>query len=203
MNQPTAADDLKPEFWEQRYQAGTPRWDLGQASPALVDWLDHSLPPTGKAIVLGCGRGHDALYLAKAGFEVWGVDYAPSAIAAATAKAQQQQIAVHFVQRNIFDLVPAFSHQFDYVIEHTCFCAIDPGLRSHYVELVYQLLKPQGQLIGVFFTHSRPGGPPYGATVADIRACFGQRFTLSLIEPVAHSVPARQGEEHFGIFVRD
>ncbi|NJL85672.1 MAG: methyltransferase domain-containing protein [Leptolyngbyaceae cyanobacterium SM1_1_3] len=205
-NQPFVPHDseLKPEFWEQRYQAGTPRWDLGQPSPALVDWLQRSeLLKPGKAIVLGCGRGHDALLFAESGFEVWGIDYAASAIADAKAKAQQRQLSAHFLQRDIFALVPEFDNQFDYVIEHTCFCAIDPSLRSQYVDLVYQLLKPQGRLVAVFFTHNRAGGPPYGTTVAEIQTLFGQRFQICSIEPVKNSVPARHGEEHLAVLQRN
>ena len=55
------------------------------------------------------------------------------------------------LQRNIFDLVPEFQNQFDYVIEHTCFCAIDPSLRPNYVELAAQLLQPQGGVAGGIF----------------------------------------------------
>lgn len=197
-----AADSLRPAFWEQRYQAGAPRWDLGQPSPAFVAWFRQVMPPPGRAIFLGCGRGHDALFFAENGFEVWGVDYAPSAIAAARASAEQRQLTAHFIQRDIFDLVPEFAHQFDYVVEHTCFCAIDPSLRSQYVELVYQLLPPQGQFLAVFFTHSRGGGPPYGTSAAEIRDRFSSHFTVSTLSPVKNSVPARQGEEHLALMQR-
>ncbi len=146
------------DFWESKYQAGDTRWDLGKAAPPLVSLLSSpDAPIPGKTVVLGCGRGYDALLLASYGFDVIGVDFAPSAIAAAKSSATAANLSVKFLQRNIFALAAEFSNYFDYVLEHTCFCAISPELRPEYLNLVISLLKPQGKLIGVFFTHNRPG----------------------------------------------
>jgi SAM-dependent methyltransferase len=187
--------------WEQRYQDENTPWDLGQPAPPFVSLLQSSeAPQPGRALFPGCGRGHDALWFAENGFEVVGVDFAPSAIAAATATAQAQQLPAQFLQRDFFDLTPEYAQQFDYVVEHTCFCAIDPELRSAYVNVVRELLKPGGELIGLFFTHGRSGGPPYGSTPADIRNYFTPSFTLQSLVPVTNSVPSRQGEEHLGRF---
>jgi len=188
-------------YWEQRYQEGSTRWDLGQAAPPLQAWLLASDDlPRGRTIVLGCGRGYDAVLFAQHGFEVTAVDFAPSAIAATTALAAANHLPMQILQRDIFDLVPEFSGCFDYVVEHTCFCAIDLSLRPQYVDLVRSLLKPGGYLLGLFFTHDRPGGPPFGSTPDDIRQSFTPTFEILSLDPVQNSVPDRQGEEHLGWF---
>ena len=198
---PSSEDRLNPEFWEHRYQEGTTRWDLGQAAPPLAHLLTQpDAPEPGRAIALGCGRGHDALLFARHGFEVLGVDYAPSAIAAATAAATAQELPAQFIQRDIFELLPEYAGQFDYVIEHTCFCALEPDLRDRYVDLAASLLKPDGKLLGLFFTHDRPSGPPYGSTPEEIRQHFERQFEIASLAPTPHSVPSRQNEEHLGIF---
>lgn len=192
-----------PDFWESRYQGKTTRWDLGEATPPLVSFLNSSeSPKPGRTVVLGSGRGYEALLFARAGFEVVGVDFAPSAIAASKALAQNAGIEAQFLQRDIFELPQEFPHDFNYVIEHTCFCAIPPEQRPDYVQLVHTLLKPQGELIGVFFTHNRGGGPPFGSTPEEIRQLFQDRFEILTLEPVTNSVPSRQGEEHFARFRR-
>lgn len=190
------------DFWENRYQEGTTRWDLGQAAPPLVSLLSSPAlsPPSGRVAVLGCGRGYDALLFAAHGFEVMGFDFAPSAIADATALAQAAGSSAQFLQRDIFDLPAEFSSCFDYVVEHTCFSAIDPDKRPAYVQLVRSILKPQGEVIGIFFTHSRPGGPPFGVTPAQIRQYFETDFEILSLVPVTNSVPERRGEEHLGRF---
>lgn len=192
---------LSADAWEHRYQEGTTRWDLGQSAPAFVDlFQSEAAPQPGHVIVLGAGRGHDARLFAQHRFEVTAVDFAPSAVAAMAHEVELTGLPLRPLQRNIFDLVPEFENQFDYVVEHTCFCAIDPSLRANYVELVARLLKPQGELLAVFFTHSREGGPPYGVTPEGVKALFEPHFGVESLVPVANSVPSRRGEEHFGQF---
>lgn len=198
MTTPPTDTPLSAAAWERRYQEGTTRWDLGQPAPGFQALLQRTPPPPGKAIVLGAGRGHDALWFAQHGFDVTAVDFAPSAIQALDQRSQAAGLSLTLLQRDIFDLLPDLAGQFDSVIEHTCFCAIDPSLRSAYAQLAADLLAPGGELLAVFFTHSRGGGPPFGSTVADIREVFTPRFEIVTLEPVANSIPSRQGEEHFG-----
>ncbi len=189
-------------YWEQRYHEGSDRWDLGQPAPPFVSWLESDTTnlPRGKTAVLGCGRGHDALLFANYGFEVIGFDFAPAAIAAATSLAATSNSSAQFLQRDIFDLSLEFPNHFDLVIEHTCFCAIAPEQRAAYVQLVHHILRPQGEFLGLFFTHDRPGGPPFGTTPSEIQQYFKPKFEILSLAPVTHSIPERQGEEHLGQF---
>lgn len=194
-----AADELNSGFWEEKYQAGTTRWDLGQPAPPFISLLDSpDAPLPGRIAVLGSGRGHDALYFAAHGFDVVGFDYAPSAIAAAMTLAKQQGLTAQFFQRDIFSLSTDFANSFDYVLEHTCFCAIALKHRPAYVQLVRSLLRPQGELVALFWTHARSGGPPFGTTLEEIRRLFAADFEISALEPVTNSVAARAGEEYLG-----
>jgi SAM-dependent methyltransferase len=191
----------EPSYWEQRYQEQATRWDLGQAAPAFVSLLNSEKKPNpGRTAVLGCGRGYDALLFAAQGFEVVGFDFAPSAIAQAISLAQATNSTAEFLQRDIFELATEFPQDFKYVVEHTCFCAIPPEQRGKYVQLVRSLLQPQGELIALFFTHTRPGGPPFGSTPAEIQQYFEADFEILFLEPVCNSVPSRQGEEYIGRF---
>jgi SAM-dependent methyltransferase len=186
--------------WEERYQSQTPPWDLGEAAPAFKSLLNsENKPEPGKTAVLGCGRGYDAVLFAEFGFEVIGFDFAPTAITDSISLAQKSQITAQFLQRDIFDLKTEFPQQFDYVVEHTCFCAIPLERRTEYVQLVRSILRPNGKLIALFFTHNRPGGPPFGSTPAEIRQYFEADFEFLFLDPVVNSVPSRQGEEHLGL----
>lgn len=186
--------------WEKRYQSQTTPWDLGEAAPAFKSLLNsENKPEPGKTAVLGCGRGYDAVLFAEFGFEVIGFDFAPTAITDSITLAQKSQITAQFLQRDIFDLKTEFPQHFDYVVEHTCFCAIPLERRTEYVQLVRSILRPNGKLIALFFTHNRPGGPPFGSTPAEIRQYFEADFEFLFLEPVVNSVPSRQGEEHLGL----
>ena len=202
-----------PDFWAQRYQTQTTGWDLGQTAPPLADFLPRNLAaPPGRAIVLGCGRGYEVIALAKLGFAVVGVDFAPEAIAAATTLAQDalsqdafsptQGMTAEFWQQDIFELLPDGAQQFDLVLEHTCFCALNPQRRAAYGELVAQLVRPQGHFLGLFWPHDRPGGPPFGSTLAEIRALLDPHFIpLSAYCPT-NSVAQRHNEEYLYYGVR-
>ena len=190
-----------PEFWEDRYQEGTDRWDLGQAAPPFVRLLNGiDAPPPGAIAVLGSGKGHDALLFAERGFEVTGFDFAASAIAHATETAQTRGLSAQFLQRDIFELGQEFADRFDYVLEHTCFCAIDPAQRSDYVNVVRSILKPQGQLIALFWAHTRLGGPPYGADPDEVLRQFTPSFEPVVFEQTQDSIASRQNEEYLARF---
>jgi methyl halide transferase len=195
-------NDLTPDnpmFWELRYQSQNTSWDLDQPAPPFVDLLAQQPFPPGKTAVLGSGLGHDAALFGKAGFEVTGLDYAPTAIEAAQARYGQW---VKFVQTDIFNLPQALIGQFDYVIEHTCFCAIPLQQRQAYVQSVYQLLKPQGKLIGLFFAHHEEGGPPFKTDEAELRTLFSPYFEIQSLAQAQNSTAKRQGEELLAIFQR-
>src|SRR5258706_9071309 len=46
----------------------------------LVHWVDEKLVSPGRAVDLGCGNGRNAIFLARRGFVVDGVDYSQRAI---------------------------------------------------------------------------------------------------------------------------
>lgn len=188
-----------PEYWEQRYQEKSDRWDIKQAAPPFATLLQSTTaPPPGRMAVLGCGRGYEALLFAAHNFEVIGFDFAASPITEACSLAETSQSSAKFLQRDIFDLPAEYENYFDYVLEHTCFCAIDPAQRPAYVQLTKSILKPQGEIIGLFFTHNRPGGPPYGVTTKEICNYFGTDFQILSLEAATNSIPERQNEEHLG-----
>lgn len=188
-------------FWEKHYQEGTTPWDLQQAAPPFVSLLKSSVAPSpGRIAVLGCGRGSDALLFANYGFEVIGFDFIDTAINDAENLAKATNSKAQFLQRDIFNLSTEFASSFDYVLEHTCFCAIDPSQREDYVRVVQSILKPNGKLIGLFFTHNRPGGPPFGITTDEIKSYFHKDFEIISLVPVTNSISRRQGEEHLGQF---
>lgn len=204
-----------PTAWESRYRDNRTRWDLGQPSPLLVARWQRAIaadpapfPTRGRAIVPGCGRGHDALFLAECGYDTVGVDFAPSALAAARDRAAslperhtaRQPLAVEFWERDIFDLATTSRHQFDLWFEHTCLCALHPDRWPDYAALARSCLKPGGHLLGAFFTHGRPGGPPFGCTAADLQRIFEPHFHILALEPAAESTERRQNEEHWGHF---
>lgn len=191
------------DFWSARYETQNTPWDLSGPSPHFVALLNDkpSFLTPGKMAVLGSGRGHDAAYFADAGFEVTGFDYAPQAVAMAT---KLYGGKVQFKVADIFDLASPGNPdagQFDYVLEHTCFCAIDPERRTAYARSVETLLKPDGYLIGILWEHSNTDGPPFSTSKAEIETVFGQGFDCVSVTD-CKAVDGRGGVERLVILRR-
>lgn len=183
------------DFWSGRYQRCETPWDLGQVAPPFVetaDALKAQIGPGAKVCVVGCGRGHEAAFFAEAGFTVTGLDFSPLAVAEATRLYGHQ---VQFVEADLFNLPKSLHHQFDAVIEHTCFCAILPSRRPDYVRAIETLLKPGGTFLGLFFCHTEPDGPPYGSTEAELETLFCPPFTWESAHTPTNSTEARAGDE--------
>lgn len=189
--------------WEAQYQKGEMPWEKGAPSPGLVDFLTAECV-TGRVLVPGCGLGHDVRALAAQGAEAVGLDIAPSAVEAA--RRVPPVANERFELGNLFDLPPEMRGAFDWVWEHTCFCAIDPSMRVAYVEAVHGALKPGGHLLAVFYLdpgNTTPGeGPPFEVSVAELDRLFLQRFELIREWLPAKAYPGREGREWMRVLRR-
>ena len=168
-----------PDFWEACYETGMDGWDLGGPTP-VFQRLALELSK-GRICVIGCGRGYDAVTFALAGFDVTAVDFTNNAVEATKANAQSSGVKIEVIKHDIFDLPEELHGSFDYVMEYTCFCAITPSRRFEYDRVVWQLLKPEGKLLGLFLPLDKEveeGGPPWGVSVPELKQLFGLHWTL-------------------------
>jgi 2-polyprenyl-3-methyl-5-hydroxy-6-metoxy-1,4-benzoquinol methylase len=184
---------MSRDYWEQRYQAEDMPWEKGEPSPGLVDFLAaHPELPRGTVCVPGCGSGHDVREWAKAGFSAFGYDLAPSAIRLATEKTSSAGLTAKFQLADFLRDDPP--SRFDWLFEHTLFCAIDPGARDEYVRAVLRWLKPDGQYLAVNYFIPDEDGPPFGTTREEQWKRFSSHFDL-VKDWVPRSYPNRTGLE--------
>jgi SAM-dependent methyltransferase len=184
---------MSRDYWESRYQTGDTQWEKGAPSPGLVDFLAaHPELPRGKVAVPGCGTGHDVRAFAKAGFDAFGFDLAPSAIRLAEEKTRAAGLSAKFVLADFLRDTPP--QKFDWLFEHTLFCAIQPGERDEYVRAARRWLKPDGIYLAVNYFIPDTDGPPFGVGRAEIWKRFAPHFEL-LAEWTPRSYPNRTGLE--------
>ena len=184
---------MSQAYWEHLYQVGDMRWDKGAASPGLVDFLSSQRHLTGETVcVPGGGTGHDAGEWARAGFRVYGYDIAPSAIRLSQERAAANGWHAEFRLADFLRDEPPF--QFDWLFEHTLFCAIQPKERELYVQAALRWLKPGGQYLAVNYFIPDTEGPPFGTTREEIIRRFSPGFQL-LADWVPRSHPNRTGLE--------
>src|SRR5215475_9165183 len=115
--------------WEQRYQTNDMPWEKGEASPGLVDFLvAHPELVRSRVCVPGCGTGHDVRAWARAGFQAFGFDIAPSAIRLSRERTREAMLTAQFQRLDFLRVAPP--RRFDWIFEHTLFCAIQPVERD-------------------------------------------------------------------------
>ena len=181
--------------WEAAYRLRETPWEKGKPHPALVDFLAENGALTGEIFVPGCGSGHDVRALSTPANHVLGVDLAPFAIAKAGASPKIAN--EEYLLADLFALPAELNGRFDFVFEHTCFCAIDPTRRPQYVETIVRLLRPGGKLIAIFFInpdHDDPG-PPYGVRRLELEKYFGGNFSVEREWIPERTHAGREGRE--------
>jgi SAM-dependent methyltransferase len=182
--------------WEQNYVEGHTPWNKGKASPPMMEWVSQN-QPQGRALVPGCGVGHDVVMLVDAGLDAHGLDIAPTAIAMAQAAYPDQ--ANRFVLGDLFATPLEWQGSFDFVFEHTCLCALPPEWRQRYRDAVAKLLKPGALLIGTWFVNPEmdPGesGPPFGISPEELTALFAEQFEVVESYTPEAAYPGREGRE--------
>jgi SAM-dependent methyltransferase len=182
--------------WDAHYRSGEMPWEKGGASPALLEAL-RRVPVRGQVLVPGCGLGHDVRALAAIGAEVLGLDIAPSGVAAA--ESQPRVGSERYLLGDFFALPAELVGRFDWIWEHTCYCAIDPARRGDYVASAARALRPGGEYLGVFYVD--PGqtwpsdGPPFETTLSALDALFSREFDLLAEWSPARAYPGREGRE--------
>jgi SAM-dependent methyltransferase len=174
-----AIADGRPTAWfDELYAEGVAGsvgmpWDRTDAQPELVEWWDregHELP-RGRAVVVGCGLGADAEFLARQGFATTGFDVAPTAIG--EARRRNPDSAVDYRVESVLDLPPDLVGVFDLVVEIFTLQALPDPPRTKAAAAVASLLAPGGTIVLVAFRSTGDGpadGPPFPLTHADLAA---------------------------------
>ncbi len=189
--------------WDERYRKGEVFWDKGAPAPAMKQYLErHEV--RGRALVPGCGRGHEVALAVKLGLDATGLDIAPTGVAEARAK--YPHLAERFVTGDLFDPPEAMRGAYDVVLEHTCMSALPPTMRADYRRGIDLVLRRGGLLIGVWFINPDldPGeeGPPYPFSVADLTALFAEGYEIvdDYVPDVAFG--GREGRERVRVLRR-
>lgn len=182
------------KFWSNIYQNENPGWELNEPAPALKDMLPRLKLPKSRILILGCGSGNDAAYFAEQGHVVTGVDISPEALQRAKDK-YSHLTNIHWVLGDLFKLGREHEQAYDLIFEHTCFCAIDPTLRTDLIKAWKRYLAPGGFLLGVFFAMEKKSGPPFGATEWELRERLKKSFQFVFWGRWHQSIDRRNGKE--------
>ncbi len=185
---------MNKAYWEQRYADKNTGWDVGYATTPIKTYIDQLTHKELKILIPGAGNGHEAAYLHSQGFtNITVVDIAEQPI------------------QNLLERVPDFPKSkvkvmdffdlkgsFDLILEHTFFCALPTDFRANYVQKMFDLLEPNGKLVGLLFDIPlTENSPPFGGNETLYRQLFSSHFQIDILETAHNSIKPRKERELF------
>ena len=185
-----------PKYWDNKYINNEDQWDLNQPTPIFINW-SKTLKDKKKILIPGAGKGHDAIYLAGKGHDVYAVDFSIQATDYIRKAAQNKNVKVNVINKNLFSLNKYYNF-FDIFLEYTFYCAISPSERSRYIKESYKLLKDDGQLVGIFLPLNKnisEGGPPFSVNIAETINKFSKYYKLLECYKSTNSIKSRVDNE--------
>jgi len=167
--------------FEASYIEGSPPWDIGRAQPELVR-LAEGARITGRVIDVGCGTGENALYLAKLGLDVVGVDGSREAIRQARDKANSRGISITFDLADVLEL-DDYRDSFDTATDSGVFHVFEDDDRPRYERSVHGVLHPGGRLFLLCFSDRQPGDwGPRRVSQQELRDTFASGWHMDSID---------------------
>lgn len=168
-------------------QGSKPPWDYGGPRPQLVEWAEaRDLVGGGrKALVVGCGYGADAEFLAQLGFRTTGFDFAPTAIAAARRKHPASEVS--YAVADVLNLPREWQLGFDLVVESLTVQSMPLEQHTAAAQNIAALVAPEGTLLVLATTRdegSELKGPPWPLTRAELEEFADGDLTLCRVERI-------------------
>lgn len=128
--------------------------------PALFLVGNIELLPKGKALDIALGSGHNAVYLARMGFEVKGIDISPEAIRKALQLAQESGLSIqteiadleggYQISRDTYDVIICFHY-----LQRSLIPQLKDGLHKGGIVVYETFIVDQAELFG------KPRNPNY------------------------------------------
>jgi hypothetical protein len=110
----------------------------------------------------------------------------------------------------VYEVIDFFSfapkERFDFVWDYTFFCALDPGKRVDWGEMMRRLIKPGGLLATLLFPFEDPisdrEGPPWPINAALVKSQIDDAFEELEVREVENTHAGREGRERLALWRR-
>jgi SAM-dependent methyltransferase len=170
------------ERWDARYRGdGPPPWDIGRPSSELKQAVEDRVIRPCRAVVLGCGTGTNAIYLASKGFDVTGIDIAPTALNLCRKKAEEAGEKVQWLLADV--LAPPELEPFDFIYDRGCYHGVRRQNATGYVQSVRKLSHAGTRILILAgcANEERRYGPPR-VKEEELRGDFSEAFDFQWLK---------------------
>lgn len=164
---------FEPLYAAAAHGNGVVPWDRNAPHPLLVEWVEQrNLDGHGKrALVVGCGLGDNAEYLAALGFDTVAFDISATAIRSAQQRFPDSQVT--YCTADLFHPPAGWNEHFDLVVEIYTVQALPESYHREASHHVGQMVVPGGTLIVIMAAREEADkrqGPPWPLTRAELEA---------------------------------
>jgi len=177
-------------------------WDRPAPTALLVDWAARTgLSGDGRsALVVGCGLGRDAEFVAGLGFATTAFDISETAIRVAAER--HPGSPVDYRVADLLNLPARWRQAFDLVVESNNVQALPRSLRAQATTAVAGLVAPGGTLLvlAAAATPSAQQGPPWPLTREEVSAFATAGLREEAVELLA--APADPQVKHWRSVLR-
>jgi SAM-dependent methyltransferase len=137
-------------------------WDRGAPHPLLVEWARaRGLEGRGRrAVIVGCGFGESAEYVAGLGFVTVAFDIAATAVR--SARRRFPDSTVEYLTADLLDPPAEWHEAFHLVVEIMTVQALPDATRPRAIAAVTDLVAPGGTLIVIAVSRDEEDGPVEG-----------------------------------------
>jgi len=190
-------DKIMDDIYKKMPEEKIP-WVLDKVPDLLIDLIETGKIETCKTIDLGCGFGNYAIYLAKKGFDVTGVDISPEAIKIARERAEKEKVNCNFIVADVLgNITEKIETKFDFAYDWEFLHHVFPEDRERYIKNVYRLLNQSGKYLSVCFNEEDQafGSPKkyrktnigtilYFSSEDEVKKLFGRYFKILWLKKV-------------------
>ncbi len=132
----------------------TPPWDIKAPKESVITWHTRGWI-SGAVLDIGCGLGDNAIYLARKGHQVTGLDISPAALITAEQRRKDAGVAVTFAVADATTL-DGYTDTFDTVIDIAMFHCLDDAAKRSYATAVHRATKSGASLLLSCFSDANP-----------------------------------------------
>jgi cyclopropane fatty-acyl-phospholipid synthase-like methyltransferase len=155
-------------------------WDTGETPPEVIEAFQARDIPPGAALDLGCGSGTNAIFMAKQGRQVIGLDFVPEAIREARSKASQAGIdgQAQFKVADVTRLDEMNLPPSAFALDMGCFHGLSLDGQRRYAVGLAKAMVPGGLYMLYTLDPHREAGIKFGMQAETVQAIFAPWFEL-------------------------
>lgn len=194
---------MNSKFWQQRWQEGRIGFHQSEVNPQLIKYFFAlSLPIGSRVLVPLCGKSVDMLWLARAGYDVIGIELVDSAVQAffteqnitptiaeftsatndSTIKRYQGELAGQTITlwaADIFALNTTDIGDIDAVYDRAALIALPADMRPSYSAQIGKLSNNAPQLlITLNYDQSKKDGPPFSISQEQLHQYYNADYKI-------------------------